>query len=366
MASRPEHAAALPQVPHLAIRTQWTLHSGVGAALPVRAIELLVLVHQHGSLQAAAKALGVSYRHAWDVVQQCETYFHAPLLVMVRGKGSRLTALGEKLVWAERRIAAGLKPVLDSLASEITAELGRALHCEQRPLRLHASHGFAIERLAEHLAAQGVALALHYGTSTAAAAALHEGACDVAGLHLPVGPMEEVTRAHYQPWLGQEALCIIDIAQRRQGLMVRPGNPREIFGLADLAQPGVQFINRQTGSGTRLLLDALLQHQGIDPQCIPGFEQSQNTHAAVAAHVAAGMADVGFGLELPARACQLDFVPVVQEHYFLLCRPATLQLPAVQAILHALHERTFLAGEAQLPGYDFTHAGRVRDWPKAP
>lgn len=355
----PSHGA-----PHIAVRTQWSLHhDGAGGGLSARAIALLVQVQQHGSLQAAAKALGLSYRHAWDVVQHSEAYCQAPLVRMERGKGSQLTALGEKLVWADRRLAASLKPVLDSLASEIAAELGRA---QQRttvpPLRLHASHGFAIERLVEQLLADGVGLALSYGTSTAAAAALRDGACDAAGFHLPQGEAAEATRAHYAPWLEGQDWVMVDVAVRRQGLMVRAGNPCEIFSLRDLERPGVQFVNRQTGSGTRLLLQTLLAQQGVDSQCITGFEQSQPTHAAVAAHVAAGMADVGFGLEPPARACRLDFVPVVHEDYFLLCRSEALALPAMQVLLATLRDANFTASVQGLPGYDLRHAGRVRAW----
>lgn len=347
---------------HIAIRTLWTLHNAQGSSLSPRAIELLVQVQAHGNLQAAAKAMGLSYRHAWDMVQQCEAYFQAPLVHMARGKGSRLSALGEKIVWADRRIAAGLKPVLDSLSSEISTELARALQHTAQPLRLHASHGFAIERVAEQLHADGLPLTLSYGTSTAAAAALRDGACDAAGFHLPQGPAAAATRAHYQQWLGDGEWVMVDVALRRQGLMVHAGNPCEIFSLHDLVREGVQFVNRQAGSGTRLLLEELLHQQGIDHKGITGFEQSQSTHAAVAAHVAAGMADVGFGLEPAARAFKLDFVPVVREDYFLLCRPQTLAVPTMQALLQTLRDADFLASLHSLPGYDFRYAGRLRPW----
>src|SRR5262245_48290611 len=153
----------------VAIRPFWTIQEPNGPALSPRLIELLVQVHAQGSLLVAARTLGLSYRHAWDVVRQGEAHFGAPLLHMARGKGSSLTELGERIVWADHRITARLKPVLDSLASELAAELHRATHATTPLLRLHASHGFAIEKLVARLERDGLRTELSYGSSSAAA-----------------------------------------------------------------------------------------------------------------------------------------------------------------------------------------------------
>ena len=126
-----------------------------GAALAPRVVELLVQVHEHGSLSAACKASGASYRHAWELIRQGEQLFGQPLVQMVRGQGSTLTALGEKLVWADRRIHARLSPLLDTLASELGAEIQKLLSPLPTLLRIHASHGFAIEVLHQLLLADG-------------------------------------------------------------------------------------------------------------------------------------------------------------------------------------------------------------------
>lgn len=181
----------------VAIRPVWTIQDPDGPPLSPRLIELLVQVHAQGSLLVAAKTLGLSYRHAWDVVRQGEQHFDAPLLHMARGKGSTLTELGERIVWADHRIVARLKPVLDSLASELAAELHRALSETAPLLRLQASHGFAIERLVQRLQHDGIRTELSYGTSSVAAAALHEGDCDIAGLHVAIGAMQDGVLAHY-------------------------------------------------------------------------------------------------------------------------------------------------------------------------
>lgn len=341
----------------VSIRPVWTIQDVDGPALPPRVIELLVQVHERGSLSLAAKQMGLSYRHAWDLVRQGEDHFHAQLLHMERGKGSTLTELGACIVWADRRIRARLKPALDSLASELADALRTALDGAPSALRIHASHGFAIERLIERLTHDGLKLAVTYASSTAAAAALREGDCDVAGLHIPIGPMQEPVLAHYARWLRGSGFTLVDIATRRQGLMVRAGNPKEIYALADLARPGVRFINRQSGSGTRLLLEGLLQAQGLAPGRIIGFEHGEYTHAAVAAYVASGMADAGFGLEPPARHFRLDFVPVVTERYFLLCRDEVVDRPAMRVVLQALRDAAFRAVLAELPGYDPSASG---------
>ena len=274
-------------------------------------------------------------------------------------KGSTLSALGEKLVWADHRIAARLKPVLDSLASELAAEIDQVVRREAAVLRIHASHGFAIEKLIDALVAGGLRVEHRYDSSTAAAAALHDGACDAAAFHIPLGPAQPAVLAHYARWLDADDLQLIDIATRRQGLVLAAGNPKKIYELADLVRPDVRFINRQAGSGTRLLLEAVLEQAGIATAAIAGFEQGEFTHAAVAAYVASGMADVGFGLETPARQFKLDFLPLASERYFLLCRAATLETPAMQQLLAALRDPAFNAAVDALPGYRAVDAGRV-------
>ena len=344
---------------HISLRPAWTIQDDDGPPLSTRLIELLVRVHTEGNLSSAAKAMGLSYRHAWDLVRQGESHFGSPLLRMERGKGSTLTDLGEKIVWADHRIMARLKPALDSLASELAAELHRTLEDAVPMLRVHASHGFAVEQLMERLQDTGLRVELTYGSSSGAASAIREGDCDVAGFHIPEGEMEAVALAHYRPWLTEAELVVIDIARRVQGLMVRGGNPLNIQRLSDIGRGDVRFINRQAGSGTRLLLEGLLQREGILPASISGFEQGEYTHAAVAAYVASGMADVGFGLEPPAHQFKLDFIPIATERYFLLCRSDRLNSPTIQRLVEALSEEEFRAVLTGLPGYDPAHAGEV-------
>jgi molybdate-binding protein len=178
----------------------------------------------------------------------------------------------------------------------------------------------------------------------------------VVGLHLPIGELESEIAAHYASRI-QNDWTLIHVANRRQGLAVAPGNPKQIRGVADLTREGLRFVNRQTGSGTRLLFDVLLARAGVDTRQIEGYEILEYTHAAVAAYVGSGMADAGFGLEVPARRFGLDFVPLVSERYFFLCRNDFLADPAMEQFDAVLRDAAFRAQVAQLPGYDPTEAG---------
>jgi molybdate transport repressor ModE-like protein len=344
------------------IRPQWTItRSGEPGddALSPRLLTLLVEVAELGSLAAACQRHGHSYRYAWDIIRHGEAWFDAPLLRMERGRGSTLTPLAEKLVWADRRIAARLAPALDSLASELEGELRRVIAPPSRLLRVHASHGFAIEKLLAHLSSSGADVERKYTSTQEAAAAFHDGACDLAGIHVPYGEFEARGWEAYAHWLSPDDDVLIDICDRTQGLLVAPGNPMGVRGISDLARPGVRFINRQRGSGTRLLLDCLIDAAGVAPDAISGYEHAEYTHAAIAAFVGSGMADAGFGLEPPARHFKLDFIPITTERYFLLCRRAALPLPQIEQAVAILRDPAFRGEIDMLPGYRAPRCGQV-------
>jgi len=349
----------------VSIAPQWTIRRPDGAVLSPRVTELLVKVEEQGSLAAACKAMGTSYRHGWQLLREGEALFGQPLLTMTRGKGSQLTPLGERLVWAQRRVQARLRPLLDTLASELGAEVAKALHAANAPhavpcaLRIHASHGFAVQSVHEWLERLQVAHELKYCGSAEALASLRNGGCEIAGLHVPLGTFEAVALEHYRPWFDLRAHRLVRLATRRQGLMVAAGNPKKIYEFADLARADVRFINRQAGSGTRFLLDLVLREAKLDPARINGYEQCEFTHAAVAAFVASGMADAGFGVEVPAREFKLEFLPTHRERYFFLCHERNLASPDVRRLVELLQGDDFRAAVNRLPGYQADASGTV-------
>lgn len=344
------------------IRPDWILRDARGTPTPLPALlALLAAVNDTGSISKAAIQGRTSYRHAWGLLQQFSEQFGADLVHKVRGQGTVLTPLAEKLMWADRRIGARLSPLLDSLASELQQELARVLAGDAQGVRLTASHGFAVAALVAQLRDQGITVDINYRSSTEAVAALARGECDLAGFHLPVGKFEGAAAAKYRPWLDTKRHACLHLAYREQGLFVAPGNPKGIAGLADLARPDLRFVNRQQGSGTRVLLELLLADLGIDAAAIAGHDSAEFTHAAVAAYVASGMADVSFGVETAARRFGLDFIPVCRERYFLACDKAALAQPLLGGVAAAMAHDAFRAALAQLPGYDGTLAGTQAD-----
>ncbi|MFN3885704.1 MAG: substrate-binding domain-containing protein [Aquabacterium sp.] len=336
----------------------WHITGPTGQPLPARAMFWLAEVERHGSLSAACKAAGASYRHTWSLLEEAEAAMGAPLVVKARGKGSQLTALGQALVWAQRRFDARLRPQLDSVAFELQAELHRVLSDVARPLRVFASHGFAIEVLQRLLTEADTPLEWRYTDSSQALAALRAGLADVASLHLPIGPLQASVLRHHARCLDPDWLYV-HMVTRRQGLMVKAGNPLHIDGLTDLLRPDVRFVARAQGSGTRLLLETLLQARGLDPSAVSHGPTGEHTHSAIAAYVASGMADVGFGVETSARRFGLEFIPVQTECYGLLMPPGVRASPAADTLITLLQSPACQALLQRLEGYRPDRCGEV-------
>jgi molybdate transport repressor ModE-like protein len=343
----------------LSIKPHWQLHKASATHSLPRVLDLLHAIEQELSVSAAATQLGLSYRHAWGLIRRAHRDFGVPLVNMTRGKRATLTEVGKKLVAADRRIAARIAPLLDSLASELESEIERARSGDGTVLRIHASHGYAIELLRTFLTRRNVPVDLRYRSSMEGMAALAGGDCELAGFHVPTGELQRAALAFYAKWLDPARQVLISLATRRQGIMVAPGNPREIQSLADLARPGVPFVNRQLGSGTRILLDLLLRREGIDSRAIAGYDTGEFTHSGIASCVASGLADAGFGVENGAREFGLDFVPIAHERYFLVCRREALELPTLRRIREILASKEYRAEAGHFAGIDVTDAAGV-------
>lgn len=343
----------------VAIEPHWTIRDGERDVLGARLLAVLVAIAEHGNLASACRSVGLSYRYAWGIVHEGEALFGAPLVSSGRGKVSRLTTLGEKLVWADRRISARLSPLLASLASELEAEIEGSRSTRPTVLHLHASHGFAVEALQGFMASAQIPIEFKYRPSLEAVASLASRNCEVAGFPIPTGAFEAQALRHYMPWLAPRGTRLIHVALRRQGLMVAHGNPKKIYSLADLARRDVHFINRERGSGTRLLIDMLTARAHLDPQRITGFDEVEYTHAAVAAYIASGRADAGVGVETPARRFGLEFMPLETERYFLACRADSFELPQIQQLISVLASPGYREAVNALPGYSADLCGTV-------
>ena len=340
----------------LELRIAWELSGSPNESVDSRLIKLLKAIHESGKLSAAAADCGISYRHAWNLIDYWGQQLGVTLIEKQRGRGSRLSALGEKLIWAEERVNARLGPAMESLNSEVNREIAQLLQTQLPVLRVHASHGYAVALLPQLL--EALTLDIQYCSPTEALHALSRNASDLAGFHLPIGIRTRLY-PEYQACLNAKEHQVIHFICRTQGLMVAPGNPLSVTSLEHIVCNNARFINRQYHSGTRALFDALIEKQGISRSSIKGYQQEEFTHSAVAAYIASGMADVGFGVE--AAACQfgLDFIPIIEERYLLACNKYALESTAMQVFLETIRGKNFLAAVEKLPGYSSAQCGEL-------
>jgi putative molybdopterin biosynthesis protein len=324
-------------------------------------MDLLHAVQEQGSISAAARQLGLSYRHVWGELRRWEASLAHPLILWEKGQRARLAPLGEKLLWAERQAQARLAPQIEALRSELERAFAVAFDEAAQVLTLFASHDDGLSLLRAFAAQQAqLHLDVRFCGSVDAIAALNEGRCALAGFHASQQPgLGSETQRSYQPLLQPGRHKLIGFAERSQGLMVAPGNPMRLGSLADVARRRARFVNRPIGSGTRLLCGELLVREGLTPPDIPGYERHEPSHAAVAQAVASGSADAGLGIEAAARARGLAFVPLLREHYYLVCLKEALEQPPIATLRRLLASAEWQAQIASLPGYAPWKSGEV-------
>jgi putative molybdopterin biosynthesis protein len=191
-------------------------------------------------------------------------------------------------------------------------------------------------------------------------AALRDGLCHIAGSHLLDPESGEYTLPYVDRVFGAVSpdVAVVRLVERSQGLMVAAGNPLGIGGLADLRRPGVRYVNRQRGAGTRVLLDVMLGQLSIAPSLVDGYAREEPTHLAVAAAIASGRADTGLGIMAAARAFGLDFVPLATEPYDLVVAPGTMDSPQLAPLWWLLQSDRFKAAVEELGGYSAKEMGR--------
>lgn len=226
-------------------------------------------------------------------------------------------------------------------------------------IRIVGSHDLALNILLDLLRQreEGLRTEVTHAGSLGGLIALQEERADLAGTHL----LDEETGEYNYPYVkrvlpGRE-IAIVNLAFRIQGLMFAPGNPRKIKGLADLRRKDIVFVNRQKGSGTRVLLDLQLKHEGILPSEINGYENELDTHMGVATSIAHGNADIGLGIEAAALSCNLDFMPMFRERYDLVIPMHVYKSPRLAPMLEIVISDEFKKIVNEVGGYDTSQTG---------
>lgn len=336
----------------------WLFKTETDELLDPALFRLLKSVHDSGKLTLAAQQTGISYRHAWNLLKRGNDFFGVPLAVKRKGHGTQLSPLGETLLWSEQRIKARLGPQIDSMASELNIQLQQLIAGAHPVLRLHASHGYAVALLPDF--SDRVELDLQYTNPTEALRALTSGESDLASFHFPACPrLADQVMAIYKHQFDLDNLRVIRFVTRRQGLIIRSDSRGAITGLQDLTRPGVRLINRNRHSGTRILFKLLLDECGITERQLHGAEREEFTHTAVAAYVAAGMADAGFGVAAAAAQFGLEFLDLATEHYLLVCQEERLRQQNIRQLLSLMASPEFLAEIDKLPGYAPDRCGEI-------
>jgi putative molybdopterin biosynthesis protein len=243
----------------------------------------------------------------------------------------------------------------------VNAELLRPLSSIRRTIVIVGSHDNTLDVLADQIKAKHSHLTLsssHVG-SMGGLMAIKRGVCHLAGSHL-LDPKDGSYNVSYiKNILAQIDVKLVNLVFREQGLMVTRGNPKSIKGIEDLARGDISFINRQAGSGTRILLDYRLNQIGIDPEDINGYHHEEFTHMAVAVAVLSGTADTGLGIHAAAAALGLDFIPVVTEQYDMIIPSQHFESENIQLLLEAVNSPEFKNRVEALGGYSTKKTGTI-------
>lgn len=264
-------------------------------------------------------------------------------------KGKQVTMTGEETVPP----AAG-RPVMLDPGAESRSTPGRGL--------VVCGQDVMLDILTHHLErqAQGIRASRNHVGSFAGLLMMYQDLADMASVHLWDGDTDAYNVPYVRRLLPGIPTVLVHLGCRMQGFYVRQGNPREIHGWEDLLLPGVRFINREPGSGTRVLLDEKLRHFGLDRRKIEGYDHYELSHLAVASAVARGSADVGLGNQKAALQVKgLEFIPLQKERYDLAIKRENMEQMEFQLVLDVIRSAEFKAELEGLGDYDLKETGKI-------
>ncbi|MCF6248749.1 MAG: molybdopterin biosynthesis protein, partial [Desulfobacula sp.] len=244
---------------------------------------------------------------------------------------------------------------------DFPAQLLRPLSSIENTVVVTGSHDNTLDLLADQVRRVDgdVSISSSHVGSMGGLMAIKKGACHMAGAHLLDPEDGSYNVSYIKKYLPNEKVWVINLVMRDQGLIVVKGNPKKIKAIEDLKNFDLRFINRQPGSGTRILFDYKLETQGISPDQVIGYENDEYTHMSVAVCVLSGRADTGLGIQAAARALDLDFIPVVTEEYDLIIPDRFYNTKKVQVLLETIASEQFKERVHKLGGYSTQKTGQV-------
>lgn len=243
--------------------------------------------------------------------------------------------------------------------ADVSVRLYRSPNDLRRTIFAIGSHDMTLDLIAQYLAVYDRRLISANVGSQGGLVALRRSEAHLAGSHLMDPKTGVYNLAAIQEYLPGIPVKVVALVDRKQGLMVRRGNPKGVNTFEDLTKPEVAFANRQRGAGTRILLDYHLERLGIAPQAIRGYNQEEYTHLAVAAAIASGRADCGLGIAAAAEALDLDFIPLYDENYELIIPARFFDDPLLAPLFDVLNDAKFRKAVNAMPGYDVSRMGML-------
>ncbi len=228
-------------------------------------------------------------------------------------------------------------------------------------MRFHGSHDLSVELLFRHAGTlhPDISFPTTFVGSLAGMVALGTREADLTGAHL----LDEETGEFNVPFIKRlmpnDNVVLLNLVQRIQGLIVPQHNPKQILGIKDLSRQDITFVNRQSGSGTRILLDSQLRKNGLSAKQVKGYNREETTHVGVAGVVARGEADVGLGAQSAATVAGLGFIPLFKERYDLIMLQEDMEKPPLNIVPEIVNSASFKSMLGELPGYDISDTGKI-------
>ena len=323
---------------------------GAGSVDLVWLSQLLKDIESGSSLVVASKKSGTSYRGAWGKLNEVEATLGMPLIIRTKGHGSKLTEFGSFLFKFIDEMHAGHLKHGNTYEETLLKEIKQIRKSESARWKFLSSSDSIIQKAVSEV--KGISLKIA-GSGESLERLLNNEA-HIAGYHVS---NEKNSKAIHQR-LSKSDIQIYPVMKRIQGLIVKKGNPLRIRSMEDLLNPKIRFINRQIGSGTRLLLDTLLIDEGIEPLDINGYLQEEFTHSAVANAILAGKADVGIGVKNIALENGLSFVALKDEIFFFAMHQEMATQPEASKLIRKIRSYS-----SNTPGYKAVSLNRqVKDW----
>lgn len=244
---------------------------------------------------------------------------------------------------------------------EVTLRLLSPMEKLRNTLVVIGSHDPLLDELADmlHLGDPRLYMSSSHVGSMGGIMAIRRGEAHMAGCHLLDTADGTYNRSFIRKYFPKGDVKLVSCVGRQQGLMVARGNPLNIRSFADISRQGIRYVNRQKGSGTRILTDYLCSREKVEPSDVYGYTREELTHTSVAAQIACGSADVGMGIYSAAKLYDLDFIPICIEEYDLIIPDHAWDSPMVQQLLTILRSDALREKILSMGGYTIDHPGQV-------